>query len=77
MAAALCSGRGIATDPCPALVSKMGKAPHYPFSFWFIFFFYLILSFLFLPHIFVSVPFPCPHGGSLSLAYLTPLSWLL
>lgn len=54
-------------DLCPALVSQVGKAPYCPLSFWFIFLFCLILSFLFLPHTFAFVPFPRPHGGSLSL----------
>ena len=65
------------TDQYPALLSNVGKAPYCPFSFWFIFFFCLILSFLFLPHTIASVPFPRPHGGSLSPTHLTPLAWAL
>ena len=59
------------TDQYPALLSNVGKAPYCPFSFC------LILSFLFLPHTFASVPFPRPHGGSLSPTHLTPLAWAL
>lgn len=76
----LYSGRGIVTDPCPALVSQLGKAPYYPFSFWFIFFFCLILSFSFPASPLCLRPLPPPprrisEPAAPATARLATVSW--